>query len=377
MNSLDTTRLKIRLPWRTIPLLALPRFLSGFRMGDWLRLLRAHGYRVDPPFWPRALLATVGAGVTSILARFEEPLARGHVDASLWERPVFILGLPRSGTSHLFELLSECPSICFPTRFDAFNPHTFLLLRRTGLFAVLAKLPKFKRAMDNLRCGWDSPEEDIVALSILTSTGERIRRAFSRDSSSASDSVKLEPLNSEENMEIILAMRAFSRKLVMLHSKRVLFKSPGHIARVKEILQIFPEAKFITIFRNPLHQAASLQAMSQSGNPFWCSLQWPCAIDHKSVFESCESRLCNYFNARASIPSGNLVEITFEQLVSDRTGTIQNICRAFNLELPPSKEKLEATARNARPPNLPPAFLIPLIREHYKLLYTAELYPRP
>ena len=125
---------KLQLPLRQVPLLLLPRFFSGFRMGDWFRLLRNHGFRVDPPFWPRALLASAGAGVTSILARLEGAFARGPLDMELLERPVFILGLARSGTSHLFELLAQSPSLCVPTRFDTFNPHTLLLLRRVGLF---------------------------------------------------------------------------------------------------------------------------------------------------------------------------------------------------------------------------------------------------
>ncbi len=374
---MKSTAEKVRLPLRKIPLLPLSRFLSGFRMRDWLRLLRKHGFRVDPPFWPRALLATVGAGVTSILSRFEGPLAGGCVDKDLWERPVFILGLPRSGTSHLFELLSQSPDLCFPTRFDAFNPHTFLLLRRAGVFVVLARLPKFKRAMDNFRVGWDSPEEDIVALAVLTSMGEGIRRIFPRDWSSARNSAQTDSPNHEERLQMIEALRGFSRKLVLLHSKRVLFKSPGHIARVREILQVFPKAKFVTIFRDPLHQTASIKNIRQSGNAFWCALQWPPAAKTNPALGHQGAGLREYFASRDLIRPGNLVEITFEELVSDRTRIIRKVCDTLALTPPPDSEKLNATARNARPPDIAPESWLPLIREHYKPLFDAGLYPRP
>jgi hypothetical protein len=346
-------------------------------MRDWLRLLRNHGFRIDPPFWPRAFLATVGAGVTSILARFEEPLDSAWVDTELWEQPVFILGLPRSGTTHLFELLAESPSLCFPTRFDTFNPHTFLLLRRTGLFALLARMPKFKRAMDNLRVGWDSPEEDTVALSVLTSMGERIHQMFPQDWSRAGTPVTIDSRGREESVVMMQALRAFSRKLVLLHSKQVLLKSPGHIARVREILQVFPKAKFVAIFRNPLHQASSLKNIRQSGNPFWCALQWPRAVEIPSILEHHGARLREYFDSRTLIPEGSLVEITFEELVSDRVRIIRKICESLALDPPPDSEKLSATARNARPPGNPPAEWIPLIREHYRPLFDAGLYHRP
>lgn len=346
-------------------------------MRDWLRLLRNHGFRIDPPFWPRAFLATFGAGVTSLLARFEEPIAHGRVDSELWERPVFILGLPRSGTSHLFELLAQSPSLCFPTRFDAFNPHTFLLLRLAGVFSLLAKMPKFKRAMDNLRVGWDSPEEDIVALSVLTSMGERIRMVFPRDSSGSRNSEEIDSHKDEESLAMMRALRGFSRKLALLHSKRVLFKSPGHITRVREILQVFPKAKFVAIFRNPLHQSASIKNIRESGNAFWCALQWPQAIENSPALVRQGLNLREYFASRAMIPVGNLVEITFEEFVLDRGRIIQKICEILELTPPPDSEKLNATALNERPPSIPPESWIPLIREHYKPLFDAGIYTRP
>lgn len=377
LDSILSSMEKIRLPWRQLPLLSLPRFLSGFRTRDWLRLLHKHGFRVDPPFWPRVLLATVGAGVTSVLARFEELFARGQVDKELWERPVFILGLPRSGTSHLFELLSESPSLCFPTRFDAFNPHTFLLLRQVGLFAVLTKLPKFKRAMDNLRVGWGSPEEDIVALSILASLGERILQVFARDSAIEAIRGTNKPEKQREDLELIHALRGFSRKLALLHERRLLFKSPGHIGRVREILEVFPKAKFVTIFRNPQHQLASIHAMRHSGNPLWCALQWPHVRQSSQIVQLQGSRLRDYFAVRNLIPAGNLIEITFEKLVSDRVRTVHEICRDLALTPPTASSDLEANARDARPPRSVSASWIPLIRQHFSPLYDSGIYQCP
>ena len=373
----DSSGQQIRLPLRQVPLLLLPRFLTGFRLGDWWRLLRKHGFSIDPIFWPRAVLATLGAGLTSILARLEPKVTPESVDAELVDRPIFILGLPRSGTTHLFELLSQSPDLCFPTRFDAFNPHTFLLLRRMGLFALLSKLPKFKRAMDNVRVGWDSPEEDIVALTILEAKGERLFQMFPRDSAKT----KNLPVDISEkrakSLGLIRSLRPFLQKLIHLHGKRVLLKSPGHITRVREILQVFPKAKFVAIFRNPLHQAASIKNIRQSGNPFWCALQWPRAVENTFAFELSGESLREYFDSRTLIPEGSLVEITFEELVSDRARIIRKICESLALVPPPDSEKLNATARNARPPGVPPESWIPLIREHYKPLFDAGLYPRP
>lgn len=373
----DSSKPKIRLPWRQIPLLLLPRFLSGFRLGDWWRLLREHRFCIDPIFWPRAVLATLGAALTSILARLEPKVTPESVDAGLLENPVFILGLPRSGTTHLFELLSQSPDLCFPTRFDVFNPHSFLLLRRMGLFALLSKLPKFKRAMDNLRVGWASPEEDSVGLALLSLKGEKLDGIFPRDAALQQKSAQEGLSGILEADDLLAALRVFTRKLVWLHRKRVLLKSPRHMARVGAILEAFPHARFVTIFRNPAHQLASLTALRDTGNPFWSALQWPPPTPKERDLHFSATLLQNYFLARDKIPAGNLMEITFENLVADRAGVVARICAQFELQEPENSGGLADWNRAARVPSEVPDEWMPLLLRHYAPLYAQGIYSWP
>jgi hypothetical protein len=377
-TELGATMQKIRLPWRQLPLLSLPRFLSGFRLGDWWRLLRKHRFSIDPIFWPRAVAATLGATATSILARFEEKVSPESVDTELLEKPVFILGLPRSGTTHLFELLSQSPDLCFPTRFDAFNPHTFLFLRHIGLFALLSKLPKFKRAMDNVRVGWDSPEEDSVGLAVLSLKGEKLDRIFPRDAALQDKSAHHVGFSGiQEAADLVAALRVFTRKLVWLHRKRVLLKSPRHMTRVEAILEAFPHARFVTIFRNPLHQFASLTRMRDTGNPFWAALQWPLPTPKERDFHFSETMLQNYFLARGKIPASNLVEITFEDLVADRPRVIARIFERLGLRGPENLENQANWNRAARVPAEVPDEWIPSMLQHYAPLYANGIYSWP
>jgi len=323
------------------------------------------------------VLATLGAAVTSILARLESKVPPESLDAELVESPVFILGLPRSGTTHLFELLSQSPDLCFPTRFDAFNPHTFLLLRRMGLFALLSKLPRFKRAMDNLRVGWDSPEEDATALSILTLKGERMDRIFPQAIVCSKESKEETEDERNTSVELMNALRSFTKKLALLHGKRVLLKSPRHTGRLVQILEAFPKAKFVVIYRNPIHQLASVMAMWESGNPFWCALQWPIARSVEHAIRRSKGLLCRFFSARSLLPVDRTVEITFEELVADRVGTINRICKHLLLVAPPDSVALDSLASKSRAPRTVPDAWLPLLRECYEPMFAAGIYPRP
>lgn len=351
-----------------------PSFLSGYTFPHWIRLLRSNDWAVDGKYIPRALMATIGALATSALKPLEPGIELDAASEEMSRKPFFILGLNRSGTTHLFNLLAQTGAFGFPARLDCYNPHTFLLLRQIGLHRLLAKVPRKKREMDNVETGWLSPEEDCIAMQILGESCS-VFLPFPRqwDFVSAWRS----PYGDSQTAKIQFCngLRNFSKKLVHLHRRPLLFKSPSHTSAIPEILSVFPQAKFVTIFRNPLHQTASMRAMRESGNPFWCALQWP--PENKSApLQQQGLLLRRYFQARKSIPASNLFETTFEELVADRAQTISRICERFSLRPPTNSEALEAKARNARPPRLPPDSWVPLIREHYKPLFDLGLYPR-
>ncbi|MEB3326288.1 MAG: sulfotransferase [Synechococcus sp.] len=352
-----------------------PSFLSGFRLGDWLRLLQENKFSVDPPFWPRAAVATAGCGITSCLARGEAMLTQADIDKDLWERPVFILGLPRSGTSHLYELLGQSPQLCYPTRFDCWNPHTFLTLRKMGLHRLLARTPAWKRPQDNVETGWNAPEEDIVALAMMACAGERDRLVFPRNLPASAYAGDPDARTDAEDAAVAAGLRDFTRKLVYLHRKSVLLKSPGHTRRVAALLDVFPRARFVTIFRDPVHQVASLMDMHRSRAALWAALQRTAAPpDAELVARRQGAALQQYFAFRHLIPAANLMEIKYEDLVEDREVTLLSICEKLSL-LPPENLPLVArrAAAGARPARELPAGVINFLR-YYRPLYDAGLY---
>jgi hypothetical protein len=304
--------------------LPAPRFLTGLTFGDWLRLLRAHNWEVDAAFWPRATLTTLGTIVTSVLKRIEDSRPSRAIDERSWRRPIFILGLPRSGTTHLYQLLARDPQVCFPTRLDVFNPHTLITLRRLGVHRLLACVPGRRRAMDDIVTHWLSPEEDAIALGLLAGCGDRIDAIFPRHTHSLPTSLTA----------FRSTLQAFTRKLVEAHGKPVLLKSPSHTECIPEILEAFPEARFVTIFREPTAMLASYLAMLNTGNLLWCTLQWPPAYPPDEILDLLETAVPKYFADRRLIPTGQLVEVRHEDLVADEPGTLSMIYKSLGLPMP-------------------------------------------
>src|SRR5262249_1039130 len=83
---------------------------------------------------------------------------------SLTEPPLFVLGHWRSGTTLLHDLLSLDPRHIYPTTYECFMPHHFLLSEDwfTRRFPI-----KTKRQMDEVEWSWETPQEDEWALLLL------------------------------------------------------------------------------------------------------------------------------------------------------------------------------------------------------------------
>jgi hypothetical protein len=310
-----------------------PAVFMGFRSGDFRRMIR--GQRIDPVFQPKATLAALCGVMTSGLSifeqRFEEALT---VDEEIWRRPVFLLGLPRSGTTHLFELLASTSLFAYPTRIDCFNPHTFLTLRKMGVARLLGRRKLHSRVIDNVQVGWMQPEEDDLAIFALTGLRGCVWRVFPRDLSPERAGEFFADPDALAAREWKDALRKFTRKLSALHRQPLLLKSPSHTTKVAEILSVFPEARFVTIFREPVSHFQSYRAMFGSKATGWEDLQVRPPRKDREFLEVIERQLRHYFATRSLIPTGQLVEIRHEDLLARPRETLGTIFESWGRTIP-------------------------------------------
>src|SRR5687768_14248006 len=103
-----------------------PGAFGGITFGDWLRVLRDNHFAVDVPYWGRAGFITLVSLSNSVSRRLEEWRYGAAIRAATVHPPLFVLGIWRSGTTHLHNLLSKDDRLAFPNSYQVFNPHTFL-----------------------------------------------------------------------------------------------------------------------------------------------------------------------------------------------------------------------------------------------------------
>ena len=84
-------------------------------------------------------------------------------------RPVFILGHPRTGTTHLHNLLSlDTKQFSYANTFQVGFPSSFLCFEKIGK-SILAPILDKTRPMDNMKLSFDIPQEDELATNVLSS----------------------------------------------------------------------------------------------------------------------------------------------------------------------------------------------------------------
>ena len=351
-------------------------FLGGCKLGDWIRILRENHCRIDASRLWQAFLVSMETAVTSTLNCFEPEPNLTESQQAMWSRPLLILGLPRSGTTYLQNLMASNPQLAFPTRLDCFNPHTFLVRHQWGINRLFGLLPRRSRGLDNVQVGWLTPEEDEFALTVLSTEGPWLGVCFPERHQEYFAQSPLNPLwNGADRWKH--ALKVFTQKLTYRYGKPLVLKSPLHMMRIPDILAVFPHARFVTIFRNPLRQSQSILSVANQ-QVEWPSLQVTRVASAKYL-EGNHRLLERYFETRDQIPSENLIEIQYENLVTSTPEILRQIHNQLGIS--GIDDVLSATAQNRElsqyQTNSYPELTASereRIREIYAPLYKARIY---
>jgi hypothetical protein len=308
--------------WQSIP---------GMDLKTLWRILWRNRFQVELRYWDRLLYLFVMAVTNSILAGFEHRCnGRKFKGMKVVAPPVFIIGCWRSGTTHLHNLLSCDENFTTPTYYQVMFPHHFVYTQSWAM-AIFNYFSPDKRPMDNVAIGAKAPHEDEFALAALSTVSPymQVLFPFTGDNGFAAlDPCSLEKAALEKWKAAFLY---FVEKLTFSKGKRIVFKSPPHLGRVRLLLELFPEAKFIHIHRNPYEVYLSMKHLWRQGFGF-SHLQTPKPEAVDEIILSWYTELYSLFERdRGLIPAGNLCEIRYEELVSHPRDTLANIYSSLSL----------------------------------------------
>src|SRR5215469_5830629 len=238
-----------------------PGLYAGIKAGDLLRLLRDNHFSVGPRHVFRCLSAAGASVGNSINSRIEERVFGPRFREETVPPPLFILGHWRSGTTHLHNLLSQDDRFAFPNLYQVLYPHTFLTTETVNTRLLSSLVPPTRFGIDNVEISWRAPYEDEFAIATMSQLSPYVTMTLPRRHLYYDRFLTLRDASPEELRRWKEAITTFLKKLTWKYRRPLILKSPGHTCRIRVLLEIFPEAKFVHIRRNPFQVFQSMMKM--------------------------------------------------------------------------------------------------------------------
>ncbi|MEB3231627.1 MAG: sulfotransferase [Leptolyngbyaceae bacterium] len=285
---------------------------------------------VAPRCWPHAVVAIATALARLPISALEsQRLSRLRQQAPAMPPPIFIVGHWRSGTTFLYELLCQSPQFHYVSPFATGIPWDFLTITQWFQPFLEQLLPQ-DRFIDQVQVKADSPQEDEIALASMQPLSFYHGLYFpSRLQQNLTQGLFFEDCSPGAIERWRRAMVLFMEKLhLQSHQQQLLIKNPVYTARIKELRSLFPNAKFIHIYRNPY-------IVFQSTRNFYIklfrelALQSPATVDINqldTLIFNCYSRMMQTLQQDgADLPPTQFIELQFETFESDPVGHIERI----------------------------------------------------
>ena len=270
----------------------------------------------------------------SVRLRWEDAWKRiATVGAEQITAPVFVTGLPRSGTSALINLLSQAPEnrgllqweVQFPEPWpdtepgqeDPRYPHLVRALEKN-------RNPAFEKIH---YVDADTPEECVML------------HAYAFSGVQLGFEIMLEPYRSwllQQDLEPMYHHQ--KRQLQMLNwrnpGERWTLKAPAHMWALDDILNVFPDAKFVHCHRDPVAVTASINSMNRLVMQMYmgdCSHLDP-AQTGRAVMDWYALSLERALKSRAHLPEDRFVDCSQLEISGAPMRVVERIYEQFGFE---------------------------------------------
>ncbi len=300
-------------------------FFTGITFFRWIKFLNNKEIKLSFRYFFNYIWITILSIINQIILIPEKTFFAIKIKSKPKD-PIFILGLWRSGTTLLHFLLSKDEKFCAPNNFQCIFPNTFNVMEK--LFPINTTKISAPRPQDNIAVNLDSPCEDEVALCSLVPdfalynyfSFSEDKKYFLRflDFNDCGDNIVNQWLDAHKNFHYKISH--------YFKNKRIIYKSPAHTARIKQLIKIYPKASFIFISRHPLNFFQSSINGIEKLSKIILPLQKVDLNDlEEMTFNNCKKIVSRMNEEFDLIPKENFCSVKYEDLVSSPVDTLSKI----------------------------------------------------
>ena len=307
--------------------------LAGTTFSNWFRVLRDNRFQISWPFLPKALYVSVMIAALAPLRFKENRFCQKHCDAIEVPTPIFIVGHWRSGTTFLHYLMGKDPNLAYVSTMETLAPNVFLTNQDFLHKYMRERLPT-RRPMDNLELHADLPYEDEYALANMDPFSFYHGWYFPRNIVEYFQKYVLYK-DVPQNVVDVWGRdyTHFLKKIAYLKpGKRVLLKSLVNTAKIKHLLELFPDAQFIHIHRHPYDVYKSTWKLYRSILPLFSFQHVDFNQLDRAIIRMYRDLFEQYLKERSLISKENLFEFGYSEFVANPLESLRKIYSHFKLD---------------------------------------------
>lgn len=248
------------------------------------------------------------------------------------ESPLIILGLPRTGTSFLFNLLAQDPAHRYLSNWEATvaqvppdGDYSYANDPRRKLGKQLIRFQNYlvPHMVDLHKFYLDGPEE-CTSLLMQEFTTQALASMFNVPSYS-------KWLDTAHHSATYSHHRRILQTLQWKYpGERWLLKSPAHIEAIEAVLDVYPDANLIQMHRDPVKAVSSYASLCAAFRGI-CTR----SIDFEELGSQAMTRLAvdfdRYMTQRSECDSERFLDLKYRDLVHDPLNTVRRIYNRFGL----------------------------------------------
>lgn len=275
-------------------------------------------------------------GVCRLMSMFssiqEGKFARQLQPMPMLYDPVFILGHWRSGTTFVHNVLACDKHFGYCTTYQTVFPH-LIMWGQPFFKKTMSWLMPDHRPTDNMELAVDLPQEEEFALSNMSSCNYYNFWYFPQAMQEYAEKYLLMNDISDEELQEFESVFTKLIKISLWNTNGTQFlsKNPPHTGRVRELVKMYPNAKFIYLMRNPYTVFESTRSFfNNTIKPLQLQSISSEELEHNIL--SIYAKLYHKYEAdKDCIPAGNLIEVKFEDFEADAMGMTEKIYRTLDI----------------------------------------------
>jgi hypothetical protein len=241
--------------------------------------------------------------------------------------PVFIVGLPRSGTTVLHTLLGADPVHRVPRTWEVMSPSPPNVQDRQQRIRYadrdLAMLRWLAPTFEQVHATGANLPQECVSLMSPTFMSDQFDTMFNIPSYRAWF-FRQDPRPAYEFHQRFLQHLQFRRS-----ADRWILKAPAHMFAANALLSMYPDAKFVHLHRDPIEAVASVSSLVTILRRVFSDSVDPVQVGHDAMVYWSEA-LKTFMRVRDTLPSDRVCDVHYEEVRRDPIAATKRVYEYFN-----------------------------------------------